>query len=111
MMLRRRIPGGWHLGAPVLWLQSDSQQQASYLQARDRLLAGVPSSELLVVGGTSHTSFTDLAAYLYPLGRGLTGDDGTQALAWRPTVRRHDRWAEASHQAEYVAVNTDRCHT
>jgi len=47
---------------------------------RDRLLAGVPGSELLVVGGTSHTSFTDLSAYLSPLGRGLTGDDGSQAL-------------------------------
>src|SRR5947209_18309827 len=47
---------------------------------RDRLLAGVPGSELLVVGGTSHTSFTDLAAYMSPLGRALTGDDGSQAL-------------------------------
>jgi hypothetical protein len=47
---------------------------------RDRLLAGVPGSDLLVVGGTSHTSFTDLSAYMSPLGRSLTGDDGSQAL-------------------------------
>jgi predicted dienelactone hydrolase len=74
------LAGDWHLGAPFLWLQADGQQQASYLQGRDRLLAGVPGSELLVVGGTSHTSFTDLSAYMSPLGRGLTGDDGSQAL-------------------------------
>jgi hypothetical protein len=49
-------------------------------QGRDRLLAGVPGSELLVVGGTSHTSFTDLSTYMSPLGRGLTRDDGSQAL-------------------------------
>jgi dienelactone hydrolase len=74
------LAGGWHLGAPFLWLQSDGQQQASYLQGRDRLLAGVPGSEVLVVGGTSHTSFTDLSTYWSPLGRGLMGDDGSQAL-------------------------------
>src|SRR5918911_1634764 len=74
------LAGGWHLGAPFLWLQSDGQQQESYLQGRDRLLAGVPSSEVLVVGGTSHTSFTDLSTYWSPLGRGVTGDDGSQAL-------------------------------
>ena len=50
------------------------------LRTRDRLLAGVPGSGLLVVGGTSHTSFTDLSAYMSPLGRGLTGDDGSAAL-------------------------------
>jgi hypothetical protein len=42
---------------------------------RDRLLAGVPGSEVLVVGGTSHTSFTDLSAYMSPLGRVLTADN------------------------------------
>jgi dienelactone hydrolase len=78
--LPQALAAGWHLAAPFLWLQSDGQQQASYLQVRDRLLAGVPGSELLVVGGTSHTSFTDLSAYMSPLGRGLTGDDGSQAL-------------------------------
>jgi hypothetical protein len=35
---------------------------------------------VLVVDGTGHTSFTDLSAYLSPLGRALTGDDGSQAL-------------------------------
>jgi hypothetical protein len=74
------LAGGWHLGAPFLWLQADGQQQASYVQGRDRLLAGVPGSELLVVGGTSHSSFTDLSTYWSPLGRQLTGDDGSQAL-------------------------------
>jgi dienelactone hydrolase len=74
------LAGGWQLGAPFLWLQSDGQQETSYLQGRDRLLAGVPGSEVLVVGGTSHTSFTDLSAYWSPLGRRLTGDDGSQAL-------------------------------
>jgi predicted dienelactone hydrolase len=78
--LPEALARGWHLGAPFLWLQSDGQQQASYLQVRDRLLAGVPGSELLVVGGTSHTSFTDLSTYWSPLGRALTGDDGSQAL-------------------------------
>src|SRR5207244_296080 len=70
--LPQALAGGWHLGAPFLWLQSDGQQQASYLQGRDRLLAGVPGSEVLVAGGTSHTSFTDLSAYVSPLGRGLS---------------------------------------
>jgi len=74
------LAGGWHLDAPFLWLQSDGQQLPSYLQARDRLLAGVSGSELLIVGGTSHTSFTDESAYLSPLGRALTGDDGSPAL-------------------------------
>jgi dienelactone hydrolase len=78
--LPEALADGWYLGAPFLWLQSDGQQQASYLRVRDRLLAGVPDSEVLVVGGTSHTSFTDLSAYLSPLGRRLAGDDGSQAL-------------------------------
>jgi predicted dienelactone hydrolase len=71
---------GWHLTVPFLWLQSDGEQQASYLEVRDRLLAGVPDGQVLVLGGTSHTSFTDLSAYMSPLGRQLTGDDGSQAL-------------------------------
>jgi hypothetical protein len=50
------------------------------VQGRDRLLAGVPGSEVLLVGGTSHTSFTDLSAYMSPLGRQLTGGDGSEAL-------------------------------
>src|ERR687886_675878 len=78
--LPEALAGGWHLGAPFLWLQSDGDHLPSYLQMRDRLLAGVPGSELLVVGGTSHTSFTDLSAYMSPLGRAVTGDDGSQSL-------------------------------
>jgi dienelactone hydrolase len=78
--LPEALAASWHLGGPFLWLQSDGQQQASYLQVRDRLLAGVADSEVLVVGGTSHTSFTDLSAYFSPLGRTLLGDDGSQAL-------------------------------
>ena len=74
------LAGGWHLRAPFLWLQADGEPETSYLQGRDRLLAGVPGSEVLVVGGTSHTSFTDLSTYWSPLGRGLMGDDGSQAL-------------------------------
>jgi predicted dienelactone hydrolase len=71
----------WHLSVPFLWLQSGEQQPASYLQVRDRLLGGAPGGgELLILGGTSHGSFTDQAAYLSPLGRTLTGDDGSQAL-------------------------------
>ena len=69
----------------LLWLQSDGQQQASYLRARDRLLAGVPGSEVLVVGGTSHTSFTDLPAYLSPTG---TESDGRRRVAG-PGCRDH----------------------
>ncbi len=72
---------GWHLSAPFLWLQSDGQQQASYLQVRDELMGGLQrGGDVLVVGGTSHTSFTDLAAYLSPPGRTLFGNDGSQAL-------------------------------
>lgn len=78
--LPEALASAWRLDAPFLWLQSDGQQQASYLQARDRLLAGGSDSELLIVGGTSHTSFTDLSTYLSPLGRALTGDDGSPAL-------------------------------
>src|SRR5690349_22320236 len=58
----------------------NGQQQASYLQGRDRLLADVPGSDVLVLGGTSHTSFTDLSTYMSPLGRQLTGGDGSEAL-------------------------------
>src|ERR1700716_4041647 len=50
--LPEALAAGWHLGAPFLWLQSDGQQQASYLHVRDRLLAGVTGWELLGVGGT-----------------------------------------------------------
>jgi hypothetical protein len=78
--LPEALAAGWHLGAPFLWLQADGQQQPSYVRVRDQLLVGVPGSELLIVGGTSHTSFTDLSAYVSPLGRGLTGDDGSEAL-------------------------------
>ena len=38
--LPEALAGGWHLRVPFLWLQSDGQQQASYLHVRDRLLAG-----------------------------------------------------------------------
>ena len=41
---------------------------------------GCRAAELLVVGGTNHSSFTDLSAYSSPLWRGLTGDDGSEAL-------------------------------
>jgi hypothetical protein len=34
---------------------------------------------VLVLGGASHTSFTALSAYMSPLRRQLTGDDGSQA--------------------------------
>ena len=63
--LPETLAGGWHLGAPFLWLQSDGHQLASYLETRTGL-AGVPGSELLVVSGTSHTSFTDRSTYMSP---------------------------------------------
>src|SRR5918912_4635320 len=44
--LPEALAGAWHLDAPFLWLQSDGQQQASYLQVRDRLLAGAPGRRL-----------------------------------------------------------------
>jgi len=50
------------------------------VQGRDPLLADVPGSDVLVLGGTSHTSFTDLSTYMSPLGRQLTGGDGSEAL-------------------------------
>src|SRR5918912_964338 len=34
-VLPAALVGGWHLGAPFLWLQSDGQPKASYLQVRD----------------------------------------------------------------------------
>jgi len=78
--LPEALARSWHLKVPFLWLQSDGQQQASYVQGRDRLLADVPGSDVLVLGGTSHTSFTDLPTYMSPLGRQLTGGDGSEAL-------------------------------
>jgi dienelactone hydrolase len=54
------LVGGWHLAAPFLWLQSDGQQQASYLQVRDQLMGGLQrGGEVLIVGGSVHQSFTD----------------------------------------------------
>ena len=94
-ILPAALARGWHLSTPFLWLQSDGQQEASYLEGRDRLLAGVPGSEVLVVGGTSHTSFTDLSAYWSPLGRGLTGDDGSQALVPATTAELIAAFASA----------------
>ena len=54
-VLPAALVGGWHLGAPFLWLQSDGQQQASYLHVRDELMGGLQrGSDVLVVGGSSH---------------------------------------------------------
>jgi dienelactone hydrolase len=79
-VLPEALARSWRLNVPFLWLQSDGQQQASYVQGRDRLLADAPGSDVLVLGGTSHTSFTDLSTYMSPLGRQLTGGDGSEAL-------------------------------
>jgi predicted dienelactone hydrolase len=70
------------LTRPFLWLQSDGTHQAHYLQVRDQLMGSLgDGGELLVVGGSSHTSFTDLSTYLSPLGRNLLGDDGASPEA------------------------------
>jgi hypothetical protein len=67
--------GGWHLGAPFLWLQSDGQQQASYLQGRDELMGGLQrGGDVLVVGGSVHQSFTDTQSYFSTTGRRMLGD-------------------------------------
>jgi dienelactone hydrolase len=70
------------LSRPFLWLQSDGTHEAHYLQVRDQLLSGLrDGGELLVVGGSSHSSFTDLSTYLSPLGRRLFGDDTASPAA------------------------------
>jgi predicted dienelactone hydrolase len=70
------------LTRPFLWLQSDGTHQAHYLQVRDQLMGGLgDGGELLVVGGSGHSSFTDLSTYLSPLGRNLLGDDGASPEA------------------------------
>ena len=70
------------LTRPFLWLQGDGTPGEHYRQVRDRLMGGLrDGGEVLVVGGSSHTSFTDLSTYLSPLGRRLLGDDGTSPAA------------------------------
>ena len=69
------LVGGWHLGAPFLWLQSDGQQQTSYLQGRDELMGGLQrGGDVLVVGGSVHQSFTDTQSYFSATGRRMLGD-------------------------------------
>src|SRR5919201_867191 len=69
------LAGGWHLGAPFLWLQSDGQQQASYVQGRDELMGGLQrGGDVLVVGGSVHQSFTDTQSYFSSTGRRMLGD-------------------------------------
>src|ERR671937_799924 len=69
------LVGGWHLGAPFLWLQGDGQQQASYLQTRDELMGGLQrGGEVLIVGGSVHQSFTDTQSYFSATGRRTLGD-------------------------------------
>jgi hypothetical protein len=63
------------LDHPLLWLQSDGGQQEHYVRVRDQLLGGLRAGgALLVVGGSSHASFSDTPAYLSPLGRMILGD-------------------------------------
>jgi pimeloyl-ACP methyl ester carboxylesterase len=74
-VLPAALVGGWHLGAPFLWLQSDGQQQASYLQGRDELMGGLQrGGDVLVVGGSVHQSFTDTQSYFSATGRRMLGD-------------------------------------
>src|ERR671937_1683592 len=74
-ILPAALAGGWHLGAPFLWLQSDGQQQASYLQVRDELMGGLErGGDVLVVGGSVHQSFTDTQSYFSATGRRTLGD-------------------------------------
>src|SRR5918911_3079620 len=74
-ILPAALAGGWHLGAPFLWLQSDGQQQASYLQVRDELMGGLQrGGDVLVVGGSVHQSFTDTQSYFSATGRRMLGD-------------------------------------
>ena len=72
---------------PFLWLQSDGAPEARYVQVRDRLLGGLRGGgELLVVGGSSHGSFTDSDSYLSPSGRLLLGEGGSGATDAVPTL-------------------------
>jgi pimeloyl-ACP methyl ester carboxylesterase len=69
------LVGGWHLGAPFLWLQGDGQQQSSYVQVRDELMGGLQhGGDIFVVGGSVHQSFTDTQSYFSATGRGMLGD-------------------------------------
>jgi hypothetical protein len=73
---------GARLDRPFLWVQSDGAQLAHYLQVRDELLGGLRGGgELLVVGGSSHTSFTDLPTYWAPAGANLSGGGAGAAAA------------------------------
>jgi dienelactone hydrolase len=81
------LVGGWHLGAPFLWLQSDGQQQASYLRVRDELMGGLQrGGDVIVVGGSIHQSFTDTQSYFSAIGRGMLGDgakpEAVDAITW-----------------------------
>jgi hypothetical protein len=70
------------LTRPFLWLQAGGTPGEHYRQVRDRLMGGLrDGGEVLVVGGSSHSSFTDLSTYLSPLGRRVLGDDGTSPAA------------------------------
>ena len=70
------------LTRPFLWLQAGGPPGEHYRQVRDQLMGGLrDGGEVLVVGGSSHTSFTDLSTYLSPLGRRLLGDAGAAPAA------------------------------
>jgi predicted dienelactone hydrolase len=68
---------GLELTRPFLWLQADGTPGEHYRQVRDQLMGGLRDrGEVLVVGGSGHSSFTDLSTYVSPVGRRLLGDDG-----------------------------------
>ena len=70
------------LDRPFLWLQSDGAPEEHYVQVRDALLGGLRAGgDLVVVGGSSHGSFTDLSTYWSPAGRLLLGEGDAQAGA------------------------------
>jgi dienelactone hydrolase len=68
---------GLELTRPFLWLQADGTPGEHYQQVQGQLMRGLRGrGEVLVVGGSGHSSFTDLSTYLSPVGRRVLGDDG-----------------------------------
>jgi dienelactone hydrolase len=99
---------GLELTRPFLWLQAGDTPGEHYRQVRDRLMGGLrEGGEVLVAGGSSHTSFTDLSTYLSPLGRRLLGDDAGSAGAGEPiTSQTGDIIAAFASRQLYSAGST-----
>jgi dienelactone hydrolase len=79
------------LDRPFLWLQGGEKQQERYLQVRDDLMGGLrQGGVVLVVGGSTHASFTDAQSYYTAAGRAILGDGAPAGAADDITWRTGD---------------------